>query len=112
MIRSIAAVLCLVALATPRAQAQNPQPAPPGVVHPPMAPPNAPSPPPEKIAPPDKDAQSGTMSDRLAKQHGTLQPPSGVDPGMTVNPPANAQGAMPVIPPPGSPGGNPKVQPK
>jgi hypothetical protein len=95
------------------ALAQNPQAAPPGVSTPPMAPPNSASPPPEQIAPPGKDAQSGsgTLSDRLSSQGGTLKPPP-VDPGMTVNPPAQSQGTMPVIPPPGSAGGNPQVQPK
>lgn len=114
MTRSIATLLCLVALAATRAEAQNPQPAPPGVVPAPTAPPNAPSPPPERIAPAGKDmhAGSGTLSGRLAQQRGTLQPPRGIDPGMTVSPPAQAQGTMPVIPPPGSPGGNQQVAPK
>ena len=115
MIRSIAALLCLgVALAAPRAEAQNPQPAPPGVTPAPMAPASAPSPPPEQIAPPGKDATTGkpSLSDRLAQQQGTLQPPHGVDPGMTVSPPPQAQGNMPVIPPPGSPGGNHNIVPK
>lgn len=114
MTRNIAVLLCLgVAFAAPCALAQNPQPAPPGVVPAPMAPPNAPSPPPERIAPAGKDAHAGkqTLSDRLAQQQGTLQPPNGVDPGMTVNPPAQKE-TMPVIPPPGSPGGNPRMMPK
>jgi hypothetical protein len=115
MIRSIAALLCLgVALAAPHAWAQNPQPAPPGVTPVPMAPANGPSPPPEKIAPPGTDVNPDkpTLSDKLAQQQGTLQPPQGVDPGMAVSPPAEARGTMPIIPPPGSPGGNPKVVPK
>ena len=115
MTRNIVVLLCLgVAFAAPRAEAQNPQPAPPGVVPAPMAPPNAPSPPPEKIAPAGKDTHAGnqTLSDKLAEQHGTLDPPHGVDPGMTVSPPAQGQGTMPVIPPPGAPGGNQRVVPK
>ena len=94
--------------------AQNPQPAPPGVQHAPVAPPSAASPPPEKVAP---GALSGTnsshnLSDKLSRQNGTLQPPSRVDPGMTVNPPAHAETTMPVIPPPGTAGGDQKIQPK
>ena len=89
MNRSFAVVLGAgIALAAFGAQAQNPQPAPPGVTSAPMAPPNSPSPPPEKIAPPDRDAQLGnkdtrlgkrTLSDKLAEQHGMLQPPQAVD---------------------------------
>jgi hypothetical protein len=119
MSRSLVVLLCLgVVLAAPAAEAQNPQPAPPGVTPAPVAPPNAPSPPPEQIAPPGKDVTRGsasgtTLSDKLSAQHGTLTPPHSVDPGITVNPPAHAQqGTMPVIPPPGSPGGNPSVVPK
>jgi hypothetical protein len=121
MIRTIAAMLLLaVVVATPRAEAQNPQPAPPGETPAPMAPSNSPSPPPEQIAPAGKDVHGGnqplsdkqTLSSKLAQQQGTLQPPHGVDPGMAVNPPAQTQGTMPVIPPPGSPGGNQQVVPK
>ena len=111
MNRSIATVLFLgFAMTAPQAEAQNPQPAPPGV-----APPNAPSPPPEQIAPPGKDVHADgkqTLSDKLALQHGTLDPPHGVDPGMAVSPPRQEKGAMPIIPPPGSPGGNPRLVPK
>jgi hypothetical protein len=96
------------------AGAQNPQPAAPHETHPPVAPPNASQPPPEQIAPggsasatPDKD----NLSDRLAKQHGMLQPPK-VDPGIQAPLPSHAQGTMPVIPPPGTPGGNQTVVPK
>jgi hypothetical protein len=116
MTRSLAVLLCLgAALAASPAGAQNPQPAPPGVTTPPTAPPSSPSPPPEKIAPPGKDALgthgNRTLSDKLARQQGTLQPPHAVDPGMARQPP-QAQGTMPVIPPPGSPGGNQQVVPK
>jgi len=80
-----------------------------------MAPPSAPSPPPEKIAPRDKDALhdngNNTLSNKLARRQGTLQPPHAVDPDMVKQPP-QAQGTMPVIPPPGTPGGNQKVVPK
>lgn len=116
MTRTIVVLLCMgVAVAAPHANAQNPQPAPPGVTPVPMAPSNAPSPPPEQIAPPGKDVHAGnkqTLSDKLALQHGTLDPPHGVDPDMTVSPPAQAQGTMPVIPPPGSPGSEQQVVPK
>jgi hypothetical protein len=80
-----------------------------------MAPSNSPSPPPEQIAPAGKDVQGQnqqTLSDKLALQHGTVDPPRGVDPGMTVSPPATEQGTKSVIAPPGSPGGNPQVVPK
>jgi hypothetical protein len=115
MTRSFIMLLCLgVAVAAPCAEAQNPQPAPPGAAPAPMAPPNAPSPPPEQIAPAGKDvhAKNQTLSDKLAQQQGTLRPPHQIDPGMTVNPPAQSQGTMPIIPPPGSPGGNQQVVPK
>jgi hypothetical protein len=87
------------------AQAQNPQPAPPGVTPPPVAPPNAANPPPEKLAPRD---DAGTDARR---HRGTITPPN-VDPGMAVQPPAGSQGTMPVLPPPGTPGGNRNVQPR
>jgi hypothetical protein len=95
------------------ASAQNPQPAAPHETTPPVAPPNAPSPPPEKIAPADRTpgtAGDANLSNKLSRQQGTLQPPS-VDPGIHV-PTPQSQGTMPVIPPPGTPGGNQKVVPK
>jgi hypothetical protein len=103
----------VLAIAAPVAQAQNPQPAPPGDPHPTLAPPNAPTPPPEQIAPGANDhtAQTGSLSDKLSRQQGTLQPPN-VDPGINAVPPARSAGSMPVISPPGSPGGNQKVMPK
>ncbi len=116
MTRSFVILLCLgVAVLAVPAQAQNPQPASPGVTPAPMAPPNSPSPPPEQIAPAGKDVHADgqqTLSDKLALQHGMVDPPHGIDPGMTVHPPAQSQGTMPVIPPPGSPGGNAQVVPK
>jgi hypothetical protein len=72
----------------------------------PMAPPNAASPPPEQIAPPN-----GTMSHRLSQQGGTIKPRD-VDPGMTVAPQRTGSASTPVIPPPGSPGGDQSVVPK
>ncbi len=96
------------------AGAQNPQPAPPQEVHPPVAPPGASQPPPEQIAPPARipSAQNdNSLSDKLSRQQGTLQPPA-VDPGIHVPVPSRAQGTMPVIPPPGTPGGNQNVVPK
>ncbi|MEJ0019672.1 MAG: hypothetical protein WDN25_24590 [Acetobacteraceae bacterium] len=89
------------------ASAQNPQPAPPQVSPAPVAPADAPQPPPERIAPRDE-----SLSDRLSRQQGTLQPPL-MDPGIHAPlPPQAKDGTMPVIPPPGSPGGNQKVVPK
>lgn len=87
----------LVLVATP-ALAQNPQMTSPANPTVPVAPPNAPSTPPEKIAPP-----SGDMSGKLSQQKGTITPPN-VDPGMMVKPPATSGSTMPVIPPPGSAG--------
>jgi hypothetical protein len=104
MLRTLS-LTALILVAAP-AIAQNPQPAPPANPHVQVAPPNAPSPPPEKIAPAGPD-----MSSRLSQQKGTIDPPN-VDPGMAVSPPAHSGGMTPVIPPPGSPGGNPSVVPK
>ncbi len=104
MVRMLS-LTALILTAAP-ALAQNPQPASPANPTVPVAPPNAASPPPEKIAPADRD-----MSSRLSQQKGTINPPN-VDPGMTVSPPARSGGKTPVIPPPGSPGGNFSVLPK
>jgi hypothetical protein len=95
------------------AGAQNPQPAPPQVTHPPVAPPGVSTTPPEQIAPPDRVAGTGntTLSDKLSQQQGTLRPPA-VDPGMQALVPSRGQGTMPVIPPPGTPGGDQRVVPK
>jgi hypothetical protein len=100
--------LCLsgLILAAAPALAQNPQPASPTNPTVPVAPRNAPLPPPERIEKPD-----GSSSDRLSQQKGTITPPN-VDPGMMVNPPKNNGATTPVIPPPGSPGGNKSVIPK
>jgi hypothetical protein len=94
--------------------AQNPQPAPPGQTQTQVAPPNSPSPPPEQIRPADPNngaAGSQTLSDKLSRQQGTLQPPA-IDPGIRKPVPQRGQGSMPVIPPPGTPGGDQKVVPK
>jgi hypothetical protein len=96
------------------AGAQNPQPAAPHEAHPTVAPPNAPDPPPEQIAPADQPpgAAGGTsLSKRLSRSQGTLQPPA-VDPGINVPVPPQSQGTMPVIAPPGAPGGDQKIVPK
>jgi hypothetical protein len=105
----------LACIALPGAAgAQNPQPAPPNQTQTPVAPPNASQPPPEQIAPgSNMPATSGTrnLSDRLAKDQGTLKPPT-VDPAIEAPLPTHGQGTMSVIPPPGTPGGNPMVVPK
>jgi len=95
------------------AWAQNPQPSAPENPTVQVAPQNAPSAPPERIAPSGRapSGAAGTLSDQLSRQHGTISPPN-VDPGMTVGPTTGAAGRTPVIPPPGSPGGNPTVVPK
>ena len=99
--------LTALLLVTAPVMAQNPQPTSPTNPTVQLAPPNAPSPPPERIAP----AAKGDLSNRLARQNGTITPPD-VDPGMTVTPPPRAGARTLVIPPPGSPGGNPSVVPK
>jgi hypothetical protein len=104
MLRALSLTALLLAAAP--ALAQNPQSTSPQNPTVPVAPPNAPAPPPEKIAP-----AHGNLSDRLARHDGTITPPD-VDPGMTVKPPPNSVGKTPVIPPPGSPGGNKSVVPK
>jgi hypothetical protein len=99
---------------TSAAAAQNPQPAPPQVTNPPVAPPSASQPPPEQIAPggtPPGMRSTENLSDKLARQQGTLHPPP-VDPGISAPLPAHGQGTMPVIPPPGTPGGDQTVTPK
>ena len=102
----------VLAIAAPAALAQNPQPASPGDPHTSLAPPNAPTPPPEQIAPGARGpATQGNLSDKLSRQQGMLQPPT-VDPGINATPPAHGAETMPVIPPPGTPGGNQKVVPK
>jgi hypothetical protein len=110
MHRSIATLLVLAVATAPfAAPAQNPQSAPPGA-NAPLAPPNSPSPPPEKVAPRAR-ADNRTFSDQLSRQRGTLHP-TNVDPGINVTPPENRQSTMPVIPPPGTRGGNESVVPK
>jgi hypothetical protein len=72
---------------------------------------------------PDPDAKQNTsptmpstgesLSEKLDKSGGVIQPPAGVDP--QINLPAKDPGvgsSMPVIRPPGSPGGDQSVQPK
>ena len=86
------------------AMAQNPLTAAPQATPTPPAPQIAADTPPEMIAP------SGTLSDRLDRQKGTIVPPN-VDPGFSVNP-GHQTGMMPVIPAPGSPGGDQSVVPK
>jgi hypothetical protein len=79
-----------------------------------MAPPNAPSPPPEQIRPAEPNSGTAgdqTLSDKLSRQQGTLQPPA-IDPGIRKPLPQRGEGTMPVIPPPGTPGGDQKVVPK
>jgi hypothetical protein len=105
MQRTLAVLLSAgLSLAPLRASyAQNPQPAPPGVTNPPVAPPSAPMPPPEKLAPGAEGiAGMQTFSDKLAQQNGTLRPPE--TGGGTVIKPGPGAGTMPVIPTPGTPG--------
>jgi len=98
----------LVALAlSSTAAAQQPQPVPQAAPPvPQITGPNTPVPP-EQIRPADQES----LSDKLSRQKGTLQPPV-IDPGIHAPLPPDTKGAMPVIPPPGSPGGNQAVVPK
>ncbi len=71
-----------------------------------------------KTAPQDPRAtaqdrrQGETLSERLDRNSGVIQPPAGVDPGIAVPAPDPHPNSTTVIPPPGTPGGNPSVQPK
>ena len=96
------------------AMAQNPQPSPPHEEHPTVTPPGPSQTPPEQIAPGSSlpPTRSGeTLSNKLARDQGTLQPPK-VDPGIQAPLPSRTQDTMPVIRPPGTPGGNQTVVPK
>ena len=121
MIRSLA-VAAALSLAPCVTLAQDPQPAAPGAPPLPLAPPTAEVSPPEQIAPGPYNpgtsgtegmspGRSGTFSEKLSRQQGTLDPPD-VDPGIKAPIPRGAHGTMPVIPPPGSPGGDQRVIPK
>jgi hypothetical protein len=96
------------------AGAQNPQPGPPQQTQPLLAPPGSAQPPPERIAPErpmPRHPGDSTLSDRLSRQEGTLDPPA-VDPGIHAPVRGPSNGTMRVIPPPGSPGGDQIVEPK
>jgi len=71
---------------------------------------------PEADAPkqsPSLPSTGETLSERLHRSDGVIEPPSGIDSGMHVAPKdPNAGSNMPVIPPPGSPGGDQNIQPK
>jgi len=55
----------------------------------------------------------GSLSDKLSRSGGVIQPPADPDPGMHQPTPNPGAQSMPVIPPPGTPGGNaPDVKPK
>jgi predicted small secreted protein len=54
----------------------------------------------------------GTLSRELDRSGGVIEPPRGVDPGMTQPPPNQGAQRTPVIPPPGTPGGDPMVKPR
>jgi hypothetical protein len=102
LIFASALVSAAVPIVSPRpAEAQTPQP--PSV-----------SPPASSQAPSTKpDAKpKDPLSEKLDKNEGVLEPPSGVDPGMHKKPPADTGDKMPVIVPPGEPGGDQSVQPK
>jgi hypothetical protein len=65
--------------------------------------------------PPSQGEGSGSsLSDRLSKSGGVIQPPASADSEMKVIPPPDAGSSnMPVVPPPGTPGSTaPDVKPK
>ena len=68
----------------------------------------------EQNAPRHFDSQAQrdqSLSERLGRSGGVIQPPAQVDPEIHVQPPAT-DNKMPVIPPPGTPGGDQSVKPK
>ena len=88
-----------------------------GQASPPPAQPGDPTrTPPEKLEPkpvptsPVPEAPPGSLSDKLRRQQGVIDPPKGIDPEMPKPPPE--EGKMRIIPPPASPGGRLDVQPK
>jgi hypothetical protein len=86
--------------------AQRPEPAP-------QTAPGNPNPaPPEKVAPEDSGGSGVPLGERLARSHGTIKPPAGIDPGMATPAPDPGPRSMPVIPPPGTPGGDSTIVPK
>jgi hypothetical protein len=86
----------------------------------PSLPPTA-QPSPLTPAEPLPDAGSGTsssqsdgdsLSDKLSRSGGVIQPPANADPGIHQPTPNPGAQRMPVIPPPGTPGNAPEVKPK
>jgi hypothetical protein len=55
---------------------------------------------------------SSSLSDKLSRSGGVLQPPATVDPAMKQPAPPTGPQSMPVIPPPGTPGNDQGVKPK
>jgi hypothetical protein len=64
-------------------------------------------------APPSGTSQDpSSLSDKLSRSGGVLQPPATVDPAMKQPAPPTGPQSMPVIPPPGTPGNDQGVRPK
>ncbi|MBV9862937.1 MAG: hypothetical protein JO267_12425 [Alphaproteobacteria bacterium] len=61
---------------------------------------------------PGSASPGGSLSNKLDRSGGVIQPPANVDPGLTQPTPAIGGNSTPVIPPPGTPGGNPAATPK
>jgi hypothetical protein len=84
-------------------------------VLPPQAP-NMPAPkdmPAEIVEPSEPSGTGSTLSDKLRRSDGVIQPPADATPDMTVPAPVPDPGTTPVIPPPGTPGSNrPSADPK
>lgn len=65
------------------------------------------------IGSPADAADDSTLSDRLSRSGGVIEPARpAADPGMVRPPPDGGAATTPVIPPPGTPGGDPNVVPK
>jgi hypothetical protein len=114
LVSLLALLLTLAPLAEASAQLR-PDPAHRPEQAPETAPDNPAAAPPEKIAPPDARASSGssgTLGDELSRSHGTITPPAGIDPGMAKRAPDPGPRSTPVLPPPGTAGGDPTVIPK
>src|SRR6185437_15289786 len=104
---AISALLLLGALAAAPMAPAHAQPSDPQRQATPV-PPDSPPPAPPR----DDGASSGSsLSDRLSRSHGVVEPPPTGDRGLVQPPPAGSQ-STPIIRPPGTQGGNEQVQPK
>jgi hypothetical protein len=63
-------------------------------------------------APSGTSEDPSSLSDKLSRSGGVIQPPATVDPAMKQPTPPTGPQSMPVIPPPGTPGNDQDVKPK